>query len=161
MIETPSIVETTAGHAAVIRLAVPWEQLSTAIGPAIHEVFDAAMRQGLGPAGPVFAHYHSVDPVFELDVGVPVTAPVAPAGRVVASGLPVEKVVRTTYTGPYEGLRGAWGEFGDWLRTSGHVLASDFWERYVLGPESGLDPSQFRTELDKPLGTSAAEGRNA
>jgi len=45
----------------------------------------------------------------------------------------------------------AWGEFGEWIKTNGHTPAENLWEIYATGPESGPDPSGWRTELNRPL----------
>ena len=50
-----------------------------------------------------------------------------------------------------EGLVTAWGEFMDWIAAQGHAPREDLWEVYVVGPESGLDASEWRTELNRPL----------
>jgi effector-binding domain-containing protein len=82
---------------------------------------------------------------------VPVTAPVAAAGRVKPGQLPATKVARTIYHGPYEGLGAAWGELIAWIAAKGHTPGPDLWECYVAGPESNPDPATFRTELNRPL----------
>ena len=68
-----------------------------------------------------------------------------------ASQLPAATVARTVYHGPYEGLGSAWGEFITWIEAGGYTTRPDFWECYATGPESGPDPSTWRTELNKPL----------
>jgi effector-binding domain-containing protein len=93
-----------------------------------------------------------MDPkVFDFEVGVPVSKPVAPAGRVEPGELPAATVARTVYHGGYEGLGNAWGEFDRWLAAEGHKAAGSLWECYVSGPESGSDPAKWRTELNRPL----------
>ena len=82
---------------------------------------------------------------------MPVTAPVSAAGRVKPGQLPAATVAQTVYHGPYEGLGPAWAEFDAWVVNEGHTPAPDLWECYVTGPESNLDPSTWRTELNRPL----------
>ena len=65
--------------------------------------------------------------VFDFEIGVPVSAPFTPAGRVKPGMLPAAKVVRTVYRGAYEGLGDAWGEFDAWIA------------------------SKWQTELNRPL----------
>ncbi len=45
----------------------------------------------------------------------------------------------------------AWGRFDAWIRAEGLAPAGDLWERYLRGPESGPDSSQYRTEFNRPL----------
>jgi effector-binding domain-containing protein len=87
----------------------------------------------------------------DFEIGVPVTAPVAAAGRVEAGRLPAATVARTVYHGPYEGLGPAWAEFGAWIAAEGHTPGPDLWECYIAGPESNPDPATWRTQLNRPL----------
>jgi effector-binding domain-containing protein len=152
MLDPLSIVQTEAQQAAVLHVTVPRDQIQEVMGPAITEVIEAVIAQGIGPAGPVFAHHFEMQPgTFNFEVGVPVTAPVQPSGRVKAGALPAATVGRTIYTGPYEGLGDAWGEFMECLEAAGHQPAANLWERYLTGPESGPDASTYRTELNRPL----------
>ena len=93
-----------------------------------------------------------MDPgIFDFEIGVPVVAPFTPAGRVEEGQLPSATVARTVYSGPYEGLGEAWGEFGEWIASEGHESAADLWECYLSGPESGTDSSKWQTQLNRPL----------
>lgn len=144
------VVKTTAQRAAVIHITIPREKIRELMHPAMMEVLEAVKAQGIGPIGPMFSHHFDLKPgIFNFEVGVPVSAAVKPVGRVKASELPAATVVRTVYTGPYEELGEAWGEFMDRLEAEGHKPADEFWEAYVSGPESDPDPSRWRTELNR------------
>lgn len=152
MIDTPEITQTAAQLAAVIRLTIPREEIRNVMGPGMGELMAAVAAQGIAPAGPLFSHHLRMDPnIFDFEIGVPVTSPVAAAGRVQPGELPATKVARTVYHGPYEGLGDAWGEFSAWIAAEGHTPAPDLWECYVSGPESSPDPANWRTELNRPL----------
>jgi effector-binding domain-containing protein len=152
MLDRPQIVQAAAQSAAVIRLTIPRAEIRNVMGPAIGEVIAAVAAQGMAPAGPVFSHHLRMDPaIFDFEVGVPVTAPVAAAGRVRAGQLPAAMVARAIYHGEYEGLGSAWAEFHAWIAAAGHEPGADLWERYLAGPESSPDPAAWRTELNRPL----------
>jgi effector-binding domain-containing protein len=152
MIDQPQIVSTEARPTAVIRFTIPREEIRHVMGPAIAEVMAAVSAQGIGPAGPMFSCHFRMDPkVFDFEVGVPVSAPVSPVGRVVASQLPAARVACTVYRGPYEGLGTAWGEFNEWVMAQGLTPAPSLWECYVAGPESSANPAEWRTEFNRPL----------
>jgi effector-binding domain-containing protein len=156
MLEPLQITESPARMAAVVRLNVPMMELPSVMGPAIGEIMAALAAQGLAPAGPVFSHYLSMDSgMFDFEVGVPVSVPVVPSGRVRLGQLPAARVARTTYQGPYEGLHNAWREFGVLARAQGLQPAAGLWECYVLGPEASPDPANWRTELNQPLAAEA------
>jgi effector-binding domain-containing protein len=152
MLDTPQITQSDAQQTAVIRLIIPRDEIQHVMGPAIGEVMGAVAAQGIGLAGPVYSHHFKMSPdTWDFEVGVPVTAPVTPTGRVTPSELPAAKVARTIYHGPYEGLGDAWGEFMAWIEAEGLTPAEGLWERYVTGPESGPDASTWSTELNRPL----------
>ena len=152
MLDKPQIVQTAGQITAIIRLTIPREEIQDVMGPAIAELMAAAAAQGIALAGAVFSHHLRMDPdTFDFEIGVPVQAPVAAAGRVKAGRLPAATAARTVYHGPYEGLGPAWEEFGSWIVAEGHLAAADLWECYVAGPESDPDPATWRTELYRPL----------
>ena len=42
--------------------------------------------------------------------------------------------------------------FSGAVDADGHILEPpDLWERYLVGPETSLDPAHWRTELNEPL----------
>lgn len=152
MIDTPTIAESAAQPTAVVHLTIPRERIRDEMGPAREEVMRTLAAQGVTPAGPWFSRHFRMDPAtFDFEVGVPVRAPIAPAGRVVSSSLPAARVARTTYRGGYEGLGEGWGEFEAWIAREGLAHDGSLWEIYAAGPESGADPASWRTELYRPL----------
>ena len=152
MIEEPKLVQTDAQKTAVIHLTIPRNKIQEEMGPGYNELMSTLKAQGITPTGPWFSHHLRMDPsIFDLEIGVPVASDVQPSGRVRPGKLPATKVARTTYRGGYEGLGPAWGEFDTWLQKHGHDTAGDLWEVYTAGPETGNDPSLYRTELNRPL----------
>ena len=152
MIDTPQITQTTAQLLALIHVTIPRDEVQSITGPGLQELMVVVKAQQIGPAGPWFTHHLKMDPaVFDFEICVPVTAPVATVGRVRPGDMPVVKVAQAIYRGPYEGLGGAWGEFTAWLAANGHATHRDLYESYLVGPESSPDPSTWCTELSKPL----------
>ena len=152
MLDAPQIVQTNEQLTAVIHLTVPLAEISKVMGPAISEVLSVIARQGVTPNGPCFS-YNPKRPTdtFDFEVGFPVSAPFLPSGRVQLSKLPAAKVVRTVYRGGYKGLGAAWAEFCAWMETARLSPQEGLWESYTSGPESSPDPSQWCTELNRPL----------
>jgi effector-binding domain-containing protein len=152
MIETPQIVQASAQWVATLHIETPRSKIQQVMGPGIGEVMAAVKAQGVGPTGPWFAHHHKMTPgTFIFDVCVPVSAPVTAIGRVRPGQRPALRMLRTVYRGPYEGLGGAWHEFGEWMKSNGHKTAVDLYECYLVGPESSSDPADWRTELCRPI----------
>jgi effector-binding domain-containing protein len=152
MIDTPQIVQTAAQPAAIIHVTIPRDEIQHVMGPGYQELMAAIAEQGIAPAGPWFTRHLRWEPeIYDFEIGVPIAAPVAPVGRVVAGELPAATVAQTVYHGGYEGLGGGWGELDAWLAAEGHTTSPTFWERYIAGPESGAEPADWRTELNRPL----------
>jgi effector-binding domain-containing protein len=152
MLAAPEIIMTNVQEAAVIRLTIPRSEMMKVFGPAVGELMAAIATQGVEPVGAVFAHHLKMSPdTFDFELGVKVSAPVKATGRVKPGRLPAVKVARTVYSGPYEGLPSAWGEFDKWMRANGHEEAENLWEVYSVGPQSSPDPTNWRTELNQPL----------
>lgn len=152
MIDTPQIVESAAQQTAVVHLILPPQEMPLVMGAVIQELIGAITAQDAGPAGPMYTlHRRSPSETFDIEIGFPVSKPIAPAGRVQPGQIPATRVARTTYRGSYEGLGSGWGEFMDWIRGNGHRSAETLWERYVAGPETGTDAKQWQTELNRPL----------
>lgn len=152
MIDPPAVTTTTEQPTAVIHLTIPRSDIQKEMGPAHRELFATLAAQQITPMGPWFSHHFRMDPAtFDFEVGVPVDAPVKPAGRVRGSRLPAARVARTVYRGGYEGLGDAWGELEAWMKTAGLAPAKELWEIYAAGPETGPDPAAWRTELNRPL----------
>ena len=152
MIEAPKIIKTNAGLAAVIRLTIPREKIREVMGPGLSELMAAVSAQGIATTGPWFTHHFRTDPkVFDFEIGVPVASRVSAAGRVQPSELPAHTVARTIFHGDYEGLAAGWRELDDWMAANGHATGPDFWEVYLVGPESAPKPEDWQTELSRPI----------
>jgi len=152
VLDKPEIARTIVQPAAIIRITVPRNEIQNVMGPGYSELMDTIAAQGVAPAGPWFTHHLRMDPeIFDFEIGVPISAPISTAGRVVAGELPAATVARTVYHGDYEGLGAAWAEFDAWISAEGHTTSPNLWERYVAGPESNPDPATWRTELNRPL----------
>src|SRR6267143_2051695 len=120
MLAAPEIIMTNVQEAAVIRLTIPRSEMMKVFGPAVGELMAALAAQGVEPVGAVFAHHLKMSPdTFDFELGVKVSAPVKATGRVKPGQLPAVKMARTVYSGPYEGLPSAWGEFDKWMRANG------------------------------------------
>ena len=159
MIEAPQVTISERQSAAVIHIRCPRDQIREEVGPAIKEVLGEMARQRLSPQGPLFMHHLAMSSThFDVEVGFPVNASFRTNGRVRGGELPAARVVRTIYSGPYEGLSAAWDEFGKHLERDRPVdrkllsPITTLWERYLIGPETSDDPGQWRTELNLPLG---------
>lgn len=152
MSEPPKIVDVPSLDTACIHLTIPRSAIQKEMGPAIEELYASLEEQSIAPKGPLLAHHLRVDPAtFDFEVGVPVTVPVSETGRVRQGHIPASRVVRSTYSGPYEGLQDAWRDLNEWIRSQGLTMGPNLWEVYLKGAESSDDPKEWRTELNRPI----------
>lgn len=152
MIDTPTLVHTSAQRTACIPLVVPRTQIQQVMGPGIREIFAALTAQGLAPTGAWFTHHRRrPTETFDVAICVPIATAVKPVGRVQQGELRAARVARTIHTGSYDGLGAAWGELHAWIAAQGLTPQTGLWETYLRGPESGNDPAAWRTELSQPL----------
>ncbi len=86
----------------------------------------------------------------EYDTAFVVPADLALPGELTEGTIPGGRYARATYTGPFDGLGGAWGEFsGGWLPSSGERLGTGV--AFEIYRSSGEDGSEPVTELHIPL----------
>ena len=149
MITQPEVITTKEIATAVIPLVIPGRDMPKYIDPALQEILKVLADQGMHPTGPMFS-YHRRRPsdTFDFEIGFPVAKAIQPAGRVMNGKLPAEKVVRSVYQGPYEGLAQAWPEVQSWVRAQKHGEMGPFWECYLTNPAEVTDPKNYRTELN-------------
>ena len=151
-LETPEIVATGPQSVATILLCVPWAEMRHVMMPGLSELRAAVAAQGIGTDGAWFT-YHFRMPTDTLDfaICVPVASPPMPIGRVEPMVIPAATVVRATMRGDYSGLAAAWGTLRNWVAANGHSIGPAFWESYTVGPDTGAEPADWRTELNWPL----------
>ena len=151
-IDPPHVTQTAGLLTAFVHVTVPREDVRKVMGPGLSEVRSAIAAQRIAATGPWFTHHLRLEPgIFDFEICVPVASPIDPVGRVKAGQWPVTTVARTVFHGDYAGLGAAWGEFNAWIAAKGYTPRPDLWECYLAGPESGADPSGWRTELNRPL----------
>lgn len=148
------IVEAQAVPTVVVRAQdCPMERLAELFDTTFAALFAALAQHGLAPAGIPFSLHHRIpDSTADLEVGIPVTAPLSgpiTVGDVVLtpSELPGGTVARTSHVGPYDGLGDAWGAFLGAVVASGRAPVLPFWEVYVTEPGPESDPATLRTDL--------------
>jgi effector-binding domain-containing protein len=99
-------------------------------------------------AGPPFARYLSVGPVFEVEAGFPFVGTIDPSDPVAISALPGGAALTCRYVGDYDGLGGAWHELDAWREKAGMAAAGPCWESYLTDPR---EPGPPVTLLVEPL----------
>lgn len=147
-----AIVELETVRVAVVRSLVGAEDIPDFMSDALSLVAAALREAGIAPAGPPFARYFAVGPDgLDMAAGFPIAEPFGEAGVVRPGELPAGPAAIATHVGPYGGLEDAWNALRERAGALGRPLGADPWEVYLVGPGSGVDEAEWRTDLVWPL----------
>ena len=138
-------------HIASVRRDVFRDDLPDAIGQIFRAVREALASQGVEADGAPFARYHSFGDTIDLEAGVMVAAPIAPAGDVKPGQLPAGPAAIAVHAGPYETLGATYDAMQRWLEASVYQANGGPWELYITDPSAEPDASRWLTEVIFPL----------
>jgi effector-binding domain-containing protein len=157
--ETQPRLETVEAQPTIaVRHVIPMAELDLGrvYGRAFPLLFGTLGERGLQPAGPPFGRYHEWGERVDVEIGVPLSEPVAdlpasaPDGELFASELPGGPVATLTHVGPYDGLPAANATLARWLDEQGLERASGLWESYRGDPDS-TPHAELRTDIVQPV----------
>ena len=158
MIDAPDQTTTKAQQTAAIHLQIPVTAMRAEFPQAVAELTATLQQQGISAAGPVFAHhFRRPTDSFDFNVCIPVAQPVRPDGRVQPVDMPAFPVIHTIYHGDYAGLPHAWGDFIASIQPQAQAMRGDFIEAYTVGPNDGVAPDQWRTDLSVILSSNGEQ----
>lgn len=159
MISEPKLEQRTAQPYVAIRTTAPMPNWGHLLGPLWGEVYGWLEQHGVAPAGPPLIRYLMIEMEthLEIEVGVPVAAPVAGEGRITAGTLPAGRYVTLIHRGDYSGLMDATGALLAWGEQQGltwqteQTPEGEVWggriESYLTDPQEEPDPAKWQTEL--------------
>ncbi len=159
MSHEPQIQARAAQHYAAIRQTVTMDGISGAVDEAFPELFGWLASHGMAAGGPPFIRYLVIDMAAELEIelAVPVGAPVAGSGRVRPGVLPQGRYAVLRHTGPYDGLIASNAALQRWARE--HGVEFDTWdtargsawrsraEHYLTDPSREPDPAKWEVDV--------------
>jgi effector-binding domain-containing protein len=137
-----SVQVVAARPTAVIARQTTWAEYPGLWRPLLDEVYAVLARTGAPRPGCNVMLY--LDDVPNVEVGVEVAAPFAPAGPVISSALPAGPVASTVHRGSYDQLDAAHRDVRAWCAAQGHELAGPRWEVYGDWRE---DPAELETTV--------------
>jgi effector-binding domain-containing protein len=159
MLTEAQVIERPAQPYVAIKSQVTMQTLGKVLPEVGPRVFGWLGERGISPAGAPFWKYNLVDinRGLEIEVGVPVAAPVEGDDRVLAGVLPPGRYAAIRYTGHPDGLLGATAALLEWAEE--HDLTWDVettpdgerWaarlEVYETDPAVEPDMSKWTTQL--------------
>ncbi len=159
MSREPQIQVRAAQAYAGIRMTVAMDTISDAVDEAFPELFGWLGENGIAPGGPPLIRYLVIDMAAELEIelAVPVDAPVTASGRVQPGVLPAGRYVVLRHTGPYDGLIASNAALQQWARDHGVAFDSrdtakgSAWrgrvEHYLTNPAKEPDPAKWEVDV--------------
>lgn len=123
---------------------VLWEEMMACLPPE-------AMALVTGPGVAVFhdADYREQD--VDVEIVLPVRAPVAVTGPVSFVELPARDVVVATVNGSYDHVSEAMSAIAAWMDAHELTVDGAMYNRYLVGPAQDPDPSSWVTEVCVPV----------
>ncbi len=155
----PVIAERPAQPYVAIRAQVTMQNIATILVMLHPQVFFWLGQRGIEVAGPPFWKYNVIDMAkgLEVEVGVPIAAPVDGDDRVLAGVLPAGRYATLRYTGHPNGLMGVTASLQQWAAKEGlawdmtSTPDGDRWaarlEIYETNPMVEPDMSKWVTQL--------------
>ena len=137
-----SVSTDDARPTAVVTAATTWAEFPTLWPTLLDEVYEFVRRGGATQDGHNVMLYR--DDVPNVEVGVQVTGPFEPSGRVIPSVLPSGEVASTVHHGPYDALEEAHVAIKAWCLSHRHALTGVRWEIYG---DQRSDPADLETTV--------------
>jgi effector-binding domain-containing protein len=159
MTHQPQIQARAAQPYVAIPATVTMTTFGTAVDSGFPELFGWLASQGIAPGGPPFIRYLVIDMDgdLQIELGVPVSAPVTGSGRVQAGVLPAGSYAVLRHTGPYDGLMASNGALQEWAAGQGvrfdtrDTAQGSAWggrvEFYLTDPSQEPDPAKWETDV--------------
>jgi effector-binding domain-containing protein len=142
-----------------VRTTVPVTELMGAQGAALAAIHAFLSERGVAPAGAPYVRYHTFGgDETDVEVGVPVAAPVSADGRVTAGTLPAGAVAVLVHMGAHDTLGESYERLSAFVKESDREPAGTGWESYhwidltqAPDPASWPAPTDWRTDLVQPV----------
>ena len=138
----------------LIRDSAEIKTYTQVMGKAYGEIMACIKGNKLTCNGSPFAIYIKWDSITMssvMDIGIPVEKAEKGNGRIRVEKLPAQKVVISTYFGPYDKTAPVYYALDQYIKESGMQQAGGPWEIYVTNPKQEKDPMKVRTDILFPV----------
>lgn len=105
----------------------------------------------VGPPGLIYHSYGGDQEEADVELFVPLPAPVPAGERLTCYELAPGPVAFTLHHGPYEELGAAHAALSEWVQRNGHEPAGPLRELYLTDPRETPDPADLQTEVVWPI----------
>jgi effector-binding domain-containing protein len=144
------VTQQTAQPAVVIRTHVAAQDLPRVFGEAYGALMQYLSEVGEQPVGMPFAAYHNMDMQnLDLEIGFPVSKPLAGKGAIQAGQLPGGAWAKVLHVGPYDQCGPAYDALSAWIKAHGYEPIGVAYEAYCSEPDT--PPQEVQTWIMFPL----------
>jgi len=148
---TPQLVAGTRLHTSIAKVGQD-------IGAGFARLVPALGQAGVEPTGPPLIVYHDIidkETDGDIEVCIPIAAPLADAGDVYSRELEGGAVATTVHLGRYEETAPAYHTLTGWISEGGHEIVGPPREIYLNDPQM-VAPDDLRTRVEFPIRLAAA-----
>ncbi len=147
-------------HVAAIRATCPPHRARRTVADLLEMVMDAVGLQGLAPAGPLYARYHQLGSVVDLEAGIPLAQPIVAHGLVTPGTLPAGPALCTIHTGLPGELHLKVRALHAFCKRAGLVATGGHWECYLSHPPRRGDGQECQVAVFLPVARVRAKGQD-
>jgi effector-binding domain-containing protein len=145
------IIEKKETPTLSVRYRTPAAELPNSMGPVYGEIAAYMGKNGIRFAGPPFAMYYNMDMNdLDVEIGFPVPAAAAGAGRVKAGKLPGGSFAVAKHVGPYATIEETYNGLTAFVKEKGVQPEAYMFEEYLNSPED-TPPDKLETVIYFPL----------
>jgi effector-binding domain-containing protein len=137
---------------ATVRVTTTPDRIGEAFREVMPEISAKLAVAAVQPPNPMFALYHSYgNEEVDMEIGLPLPAPIPTEGRVVGRELAATRAAVTWHHGSYDTIGEAFRAVEAWIEKEGLERNGPPFEVYWTGPEDDPDPAKWRTEVGYPI----------
>jgi effector-binding domain-containing protein len=134
-----------------IRKTTPMKNLQQELGQAYQALFQYLGQLGEAPADAPFAGYFNMDmEALDVEMGVPVTKPLAGKGEIKAGSIPAGRQVHCLYKGSYSQLEAVYADINKWMNENGCAPTGVVYEFYLKSP-ADVPENELETRIVFPV----------
>lgn len=145
------IKEQSAQPTLSVRVRTPIDGLPQLLGESYGKIGAYLAELGEGPAGAPFAAYYNMDMQdLDVEIGFPVTKPLAEKGNIQASEVPGGKLGYALHTGRYSDIAPAYDALTQFVKEQGYEPTGVAYEFYLNDPGE-IPQEKLQTQIVFPL----------
>ncbi len=134
-----------------IRTRAAVQDLPGIIGESYGKIMQYMYQIGKQPAGAPFVAYYNMDMQdLDLEIGFPVTEPLAGNTEINGSEIPAGKYVSMMYKGAYSGMEKPYSDMAKWIEENGYKAKSISYEYYYNSPVE-VPENELQTLIVMPV----------